>query len=213
MENKIKLIVMDFDGTACHFFGGNYGSSWDAFSNVCGVYEKMNSLLRNYYAQPEKEEWMTREAVKLFKGKSIKLVDNLKPFPYSKGFVDFVNSRNGMPTGFLSSGLNVIVDEVVKELKLDFAISTELESENDILTGKVKRIIPLWKKEQILFELLDKYSVSPIQLCYIGDNENDIGCLRTARIGIAFNPKTKETREIANYVINDFRELNKILKN
>jgi phosphoserine phosphatase len=212
MKNKIKIAVIDFDGTACEFNHGNFSSSWEAFSNVCGVNKELNQLLDDYYHCKRKEEWMTKKGVKLFSGKSINLVDKLKPFPYSSGFVNFVNSRNGFLLGFLSSGLNIIVDEAAKELNLDFSISTELETKNGIITGNVKKIIPLWNKEKPFLELLKKYNFLPEQSCYVGDNENDISCFRTAGISVAYNPKTNDTMKTAKYVINDFKELNKILE-
>ncbi len=211
MKNKIKMVVIDFDGTACEFNYGNFSSSWDAFSNICGIYKKMNQHLKKYYSNREKEEWMTKEAVKLFKGKTVSLVDKLKPFPYSNGFREFINSKDGKIMGFLSSGLNIIVDEAAKELSLDFSISTELEIKNDIITGNAKKIIPLWKKNEIFSELLKKYNFSFEQVCYVGDNENDISCIKLAGIGVAFNPKTETTKKAAKYIINDFRELKKII--
>ncbi len=211
MKNKIKIVIFDFDGTACNFNYGNFNSSWDAFSNVCGVNKELNQLLDNYYHHKEKEELMTKKGVKLFSGKSINLVNKLKPFPYSPGFVNFVNSRNGFFLGFLSSGLNVVIDEVAKELNLDFSISTELETKDGIITGNVKKIIPLWNKEKSFLELLKKYDFLPEQSCYVGDNENDISCFKTAGISVAYDPKTNDTKKAAKYVINNFKELNKIL--
>ena len=215
MENKIKLLVLDFDGTSCHFDNGNFGSSWDAFTSVCGVYDELHSLLKKYYFQHEKEEFMTREAGKLFRGKPISLVESLRPIPYSDGLKDFLNSRNGngIKIGFLSSGINIVVNEAASELNLDFSLSTELKSNRGFLTGEVGKIISLWNKEKFLYELLDNYSLSLNDLCYVGDNDNDISCLKLAKIGVAFNPKTEKTRRSADYIISDFRELKNILNN
>lgn len=168
MKKKIEMVVIDFDGTACKFDYGKFGSSWDAFATVCGVYEQMDQLLSIYYPQKEKEGEWGREQLKLWVGKPINLVDKLKPFPYSKGFKEFVNSRNGKVMGFLSSGLNIIVDEAAKELKLDFSISTELQQKKGILIGEFGRVVPLWKKQGVLLDLLKRYSFSPEQTCYVG---------------------------------------------
>ena len=211
MRNEIKVVVCDFDGTACKFNHGNF-SSWDAFSNICGVHEEMNQLLENYYPHKEKQEWMTKKGISLFKGKSISLVDKLKPFPYSNGFKEFVNSKDGKTVGFLSSGINIIVDESAKELGLDFSIATELYHKDGILTGKSGRIVPLWNKEKLFLELLEKYNFLPEQSCYVGDNENDISCFKLAGISVAYNPKTESTKKSADYVIDDFRKLNEILE-
>jgi len=209
---KIEIVVLDFDGTSCHFNHGTFGSSWDAFASVCGVYKKMNKLLSIYYPQKDKEEEWGREQLKLWIGKSIKLVDKLKPFPYSKGLKEFVNSKNGLHIGFLSSGLNIVVDEAARELNLDFSISTELQQENGKLTGKFGKIVPLWEKDKIFLDLLANYNLSSEQSCYVGDNDNDISCIKLAKIGVAYKPKTKNVEQAAKYIITDFRELNNILK-
>lgn len=212
MGNKIGIVVIDFDGTACEFNHGNFSSSWDAFSNICGVQEKMNHLLENYYANKEKEEWMTRKGISFFKDKQINLVNKLKPFPYSNGFKEFVNSKNGRIMGFLSFGINLIVDESAKELNLDFSVSTQFKYKNGIITGKSGRIVPLWNKEKLFLELLEEYNFLPEQSCYIGDNENDISCFGLAGVSVAYNPKTETVRNSAKHVIKDFRELNGILE-
>lgn len=209
---KIEIVVLDFDGTSCHFNYGTFGSSWDAFANICGVYEQMNRLLSIYYPQKDKEEEWGKEQLKLWVGKPIELVNKLKPFPYSNGLREFVSSRNGMLTGFLSSGLNIIVDEAAKELGLDFSISTELQQEDGILTGEFGNIVPLWEKDKNFLDLLAKYNLSPEQSCYVGDNDNDIPCIKLAKIGVAYKPKTPNIKQAARYIITDFRELNDILR-
>ncbi len=209
---KTKIIVIDFDGTACKFECGRFGSSWDAFATACGVYEEMNRLLSIYYGQKEKEDEWSREQLKLWVGKPVALVNKLKPFPYSAGFKEFIDSRNGMPMGFLSSGLNLIVEEAARELNLDFSMATELRHNNGVLTGEFGKVVYLWKKQEAFLELLRRYGVQPEQSCYIGDNDNDIPCLNLAGVSIAFNPKTEETRRAAKYVIDDFKEVNEILK-
>ncbi len=212
MKNRIKITVLDFDGTACKFNYGRFGSSWDAFAVVCGVYEEMDRLLTIYYPQKEKEDEWGREQLKLWTGKSVGLVEKLKPFPYSDGLREFADSRNGMIAGFLSSGLNIVVDEAAKELNLDFSISTELQQNNGILTGRFGEIVPLWKKHEKFLKLLKKYGFPPSQSCYVGDNDNDIPCMKLAAVSVAFKPKTELTKKSARYEINDFRELISLLK-
>lgn len=209
---KIEIVVIDFDGTACKFSCGRFGSSWDAFATACGVYEEMDRLSSIYYHQKEKEDEWGREQSKIWVGKPIALVNNLKPFPYSKGFKEFISSKNGRIAGFLSSGLNLVVDEAARELDLDFSISTELQHHKGVLTGQFGRIVYLWKKHEAFLELLKRYGLSPEQSCYVGDNDNDIPCLDLAGLSVAFDPKTEETKKAARYIINDFRELNELLE-
>lgn len=209
----IELIALDVDGTIVHYNRGGFGSSWDTLSYSLGVFDKVQELLKEYYPQREKHEEWTGKEVSLFKGK--KIMDACKylyPIPYSLGVRDFAKvSKGKFIRGLLTTAIDLVAEKASDELDLDFCFCNVLGKENGIFNGKIDYLVPLWDKHFVLENFCKRKGVSLEKTCYVGDNENDISCFEIVGLPIAFNPKTKETEKAAKYVINDFRELNKIL--
>ena len=80
-------------------------------------------------------------------------------------------------------------------------------NEKGEFTGEALSAVGLQQKGERLRMLADMYEVSLLDVCYIGDHENDIPALEIAGLPVAFNPKREEVRKKAKVVINDFREL------
>jgi len=209
---EIKGFVSDMDGTLIKFPNEPFQSSWDALGDLLSNKEEWYALRDFYYPKREfYREWFSKQ-VSLLKGLSVKIVEeSLFPLPYSKGAKKFFSSLNGFKKGILSSGINVVAEKIASELGFDFIFCSYLEIEGGVFTGKGRESGDLWRKDLDLAKMAEKMGLSLEEIAYIGDHENDIPAFRVAGLSIAFNPKNEKVRKEADYVVEDFSELNKIL--
>ena len=212
-KRKIDAIISDMDGTLVSYPNGPFYSSWDALVD-CLPEDKKIEWFRNrdfYYPQKDLHHEWFKSQVNFLKGFYLEEINKvLLPIPYNKGVKEFFGQKNGLVTGILSAGINLVADRIAEELKFDYVVSNYLEVYDGVLTGEGKQV-SIWNKHLDLIEMVDKIGLDLQRVVYIGDNENDIGCFELVGIPVGFNPKTKKTKDAVEYIIDDFRELNYIL--
>ncbi len=224
---KIKMILCDMDGTLVNYLNEPFNSTWDVFPEILSAQKKKKWVeLRNFYLdkirnedskQKQKDfydEWFNKQ-VNLLKNLSVEKVYSVFfPIPYSKGAESFFSSLNGeYIRGILSSGIGFVAEKIKNDLDFDFQSSSDLETEAGKFTGKGQINFDLSEKDKALFSFSKRYNVGLEEICYIGDHFNDIPAWEVAGLSVAFNPKEKELEKKVDYVIYDFCELKKILKN
>ena len=212
MKQEINLLVLDGDGTCWHYANNEFGSSWWALSKSLGVEEETTRLLEEYYSKPDLDrEWIEKH-VDLFRGKSVELAEReLYPIPYSDGLREFMQATKGkMKRGLLTAGIDFVAEKAAEELDLDFCYCNVLHKQNGEFTGTLNYNVPMWSKHEILErEILNGTPTD--QVVYVGDTKGDVLCMSYAGLRIAFKPKDEQIEVVADYVIDDFRELMKIL--
>jgi len=215
MKDKIQAIICDMDGCLVRYPHSPFYSSWDALSAVFSEEKRKKWFaIRDYYFGKKElvKEWY-KEQITLLTG--IKVEEALKylfPVPYNQGVREFFNRKNKYIKGIISSGLSLVAERISEELGFDFAVSDLIEVQNGRFTGKGEPKINLWRKDIELKKIAEERRFLLGRTLYVGDHENDIPCFEIVGISVAFNPKTKKTAEAADYIIDDFRELEKILK-
>ncbi|WP_282770930.1 phosphoserine phosphatase SerB [Saccharomonospora viridis] len=106
--------------------------------------------------------------------------------------------RLGFRCGVVSGGFTRIIDGLVTELGLDFAVANELEVVDGKLTGRVVGdIVDRAAKAETLKRYAAGYGIPLAQCVAVGDGANDIDMLTAAGMGIAFNAKPA-LREVAD---------------
>ncbi|WP_019812890.1 phosphoserine phosphatase SerB [Saccharomonospora saliphila] len=106
--------------------------------------------------------------------------------------------RLGFSCGVVSGGFTRIIDRLVNDLGLDFAVANDLEVADGTLTGKVQgQVVDRAGKAATLRRYADEYGIPIGQCVAVGDGANDIDMLTTAGMGIAFNAKPA-LREVAD---------------
>ncbi|WP_410587910.1 phosphoserine phosphatase SerB [Amycolatopsis sp. lyj-23] len=106
--------------------------------------------------------------------------------------------RMGFRTGVVSGGFNQVIDGLVEELGLDFAVANELEIVDGKLTGKViGDVVDRAGKAKVLRRFAAEYDIPLEQCVAVGDGANDIDMLSAAGMGVAFNAKPA-LREVAD---------------
>ncbi len=106
--------------------------------------------------------------------------------------------RMGFRTGVVSGGFTQVIDGLVEELGLDFAVANELEIVDGKLTGKViGDVVDRAGKAKVLRRFAAEYDIPLEQCVAVGDGANDIDMLSAAGMGVAFNAKPA-LREVAD---------------
>ncbi|OQO93136.1 phosphoserine phosphatase SerB [Saccharomonospora piscinae] len=106
--------------------------------------------------------------------------------------------RLGFRCGVVSGGFSRIIDGLVTDLGLDFAVANELEIVDGTLTGRVVgEVVDREAKAEALQRYAAGYGIPLAQCVAVGDGANDIDMLTTAGMGVAFNAKPA-LREVAD---------------
>ncbi len=211
---KIKAVLADMDGCVLTYKNEPYNSSWDAISEALLCNKEWIKMRDFYVGKKDKyAEWFEKQ-VGMLEGLSVKEASRvLFPVPYSRGAVAFFNSLDGnYVKGLVSSGINIVAEKVREDLNLDFQVSNYLEIKKRIFTGKGKEVVGLDNKLKVLKDVLEQHCIGLNETCFVGDNFNDVPVFEKVGLAVAYNPKTEYVGKKADYVIYDFRELNKILE-
>jgi len=106
--------------------------------------------------------------------------------------------RLGFRCGAVSGGFDRIVERLADDLDLDFYVANELETKDDVITGRlVEPVIDRAGKADALRRFAIDFDVPLGQCVAVGDGANDIDMLSVAGLGIAFNAKPV-VREMAD---------------
>jgi phosphoserine phosphatase len=106
------------------------------------------------------------------------------------GSAEFVRAlrRLGYAVGAVSTGFSMVVDRLVDELELDFALSNELEVQDGRLTGHlVGPVMDRAAKTHALRTFAHQARVPMSQTVAVGAGRQDADMLTAAGLGIAFN--------------------------
>lgn len=118
--------------------------------------------------------------------------------------------KNGYMSAILSSGIGILAEKLKKKLGINYVFANELlKDKNGILTGEGNPVVPLWEKEKVLHNLLNKLSIKANQCAVIGDSIFDISLFDLAGFSIAFNSKDKRVNDVADVSIesDDLRDI------
>jgi len=213
-----KLIVFDVGGVLV-----KERSCWVSVRKGLGqsVIKKCAVLRRQYFNLHGKmsyEKW-AKEDVKLWGDINLKQIKKiLDKVPLTKGAKETCKTlkKRGYLLAIISTGLNVLVERVKKELGFDYAFYNELCEKNEKLSVKVNVSLDKNPKDKILRKLIKKLKIKKENIAVVGDNEDDYSMMELAGLSIVFNPdykKSKMARKSADLIIRkgDLREILKYL--
>lgn len=110
--------------------------------------------------------------------------------------------RMGYRVAVVSGGFIQVLEDLAKELDLDYIRANTLEIEDGKLTGRViGDVVDRKAKEMFLREFAADSGLSMRQTVAVGDGANDIDMISAAGLGIAFNAKPA-LREVADTSVN-----------
>ena len=211
--NKFKLAVFDMDGTLLKDKG------IFVIAEKKGFKDELIRILRN-----DNMEFYLRsiEVAKLLKGHNKKeFLDIFRTVPFQDNIEDIIKrlKEKNIKTAIATDSYLFLADDLKQRLNIDYAFANNLLTNNGIITGELEinnknlnkefngRIYSICKS-YILEQLCMNLGISVNEAIAVGDGRVDIGMIKKAGLGIAFNA-LDEVKSHADIVTND---LNIILK-
>lgn len=154
-----------------------------------------------------------RERVRLLEGLPVSVFDNVySRIHFTQGALDMIAAlhAHGWKVGVVSGGFHEIVDRLVADANIDYALANRLGVHNGTLTGTVEG--PIVTKEVKLAALhrwAEEDGIPMTQTVAMGDGANDLPMIHEAALGIAFCAKPA-VREQAPHEIRE-RDLRLVL--
>lgn len=210
-----KLIVFDMDSTIIDM------EVIDEIAKVAGVEEIVKSVTQRAMKGELDFEEALRERVKLLKGLSTKVLDDIaKNLELTSGALELLTTLKelGYKIALISGGFTYFTDRLKKDLNFDYAFGNKLVVKDGKLTGEVEgRIIDAEAKRDIIREIAKAEGITLNEVIAVGDGANDRFMLQDVGLGIGFNPKnilreyadgilTKENIKGILYCLGDYRE-------
>jgi phosphoserine phosphatase len=206
-RNK-RLVCMDVDSTFMK------GELIDELAELVGKKPEVAAITARAmrgeidFKQALAERVLLLQDLPLERAKSLSRSAELTPG--ADRFVHVLRSL-GYKVGLVSGGFTFFVDELKARFGLDFAISNELEVENERLTGRVRgAVVDGERKAQVLKDMAQAFNFRVEQSVAVGDGANDVRMLETAGLGIAFRAKPK-LQEVADMSLNHHERLDTLL--
>lgn len=110
--------------------------------------------------------------------------------------------RRGYIIGLISGTLDLVTDELLKDVPFDFAFMNHLQfDENGYLCGWQASRFDAPGKAITLEEMAKKRGLTLENCAFVGDHINDLGALKAAALGIGYMPKDPSVNATAKAVI------------
>lgn len=216
----IELCLFDMDGTIVQYAGSSFQSSWDAIGIAAGKGKEWIDVRDLYWSKiqacaekKEKEqaqrlyaEWFKVDCL-LLKDVSIeKISPHIFPPPYTPGFREFCAylKNHHIRSGIISSGVDLVANQILKELDLNFAIANKLPIIGGKFQGTGELLVSLAEKSELVKTILKEYQIPPEKAAFFGDHINDIPAWKIVGLPIAISPKKPELKEYVKHSFEDF---------
>lgn len=146
---------------------------------------------------------ITREEVE-------KALRNINVKKEAKQVVNELKKR-GYMVGVISSGVDLLVKRVCREVGIDLCLYNELFFINNILIPGGTANVPLREKPNIIKKYSEQLSIPLSKTVYVGDSIWDIDVFKIVGVSIAVKP-CNEACKYADYTINNLSEILEILR-
>ena len=198
--------MFDMDGTLID------GRSIFVFSEKKGFKDK---LLRSLQSDKEPYEKSIEIAQFLHGASSIELLEIFRKIPLHNNVEKVAQKlrEKNVKTAVVTDSYQFIADDLKKRLHFDYAFANNLIIEQGIVTGKIninnsslKRcetgVIYSICKGLVLDQLYTMLNITPAEVIAVGDGVVDIGMIKKAGLGIAYNA-SEQVQKNADIITND----------
>ncbi len=195
----IRLVVFDVDGTLT-----SHSSIWWRLHEEFGKVEEGRVFYNQYFSgEISYQEWADYDAA-LWKGRTLEevmqVVQTTQLRPGAKETISALKEQ-GVKVAILSSGLDVLANEIGQRLGIDCIVTNRLCHVNGILTGEVEIRVGWHEKAQELENICNHFEIPLSDTAFIGDGRNDISALKIAGLSIAYKPRYDDVSEAAKVTI------------
>ncbi len=202
-----RLALFDMDGT---LLKGRFVVN---LAQRTGKTNELNSYLDNATVGPQER---TARIASLFANVPRSVFEEAAmSIPLMSGAVEVVIAlrKAGYRVGIVSDSFRVATEIVRRRVFADFSIAHMMRFHKGIATGEVT-ISPAMKhengcklhdvcKQNVLLHVCEQLGLTQDKVIAIGDSDPDSCMVRSAGIGIAFQPKTKAFEASAHHVYQD----------
>lgn len=202
-----RLALFDMDGTLLK------GRVVVNLAQRTGKTKELSELLDHGNLAPEER---TRKIAALFTGVSKSVFeDAAMSLPLMPGATEVVIAlrKAGYRVGIVSDSFRVATEIVRRRVFADFSLAHLMRFHKGIATGDIT-ISPAMLhdngckqhdicKMNVLLHVCEQLGLSQDQVVAVGDSDPDTCMLRTAGVGIAFQPKTKTFEASATHIFHD----------
>ncbi|HEY1652385.1 MAG TPA: phosphoserine phosphatase SerB [Acidimicrobiales bacterium] len=181
------LIVMDADSTLLQ------GEVIDLLAERCGCGAEVAAVTQAAMAGAIDFEEALRQRVRLLAGLKESDLDavreNMLLTPGARTLVRTLK-RLGYDIAVVSGGFTQVIEELVRDLGIDYLAANELVLDGGVVTGELHGpVVDRAGKAEALVRFADAAGVPVARTIAVGDGANDIDMLAAAGLGIAFNAK------------------------
>jgi phosphoserine phosphatase len=199
VSRLIRLVVFDLDGTLT-----TVDSLWRYLHDALGTWEQGRATAQRYEnGEISYKEWAETDA-RFWAGASLPSVKRIiSEIPYREGAEEVFSDlkKRGVKIVILSAGLSLLAEKIASNLGADLAIANELRTNDGRLTGEIDVKVAVNNKEQIVRQVVSRFSIPLREVALVGDRGLDLAnkeCLK-----IAFFPKDEQARREANHIVED----------
>lgn len=210
MNSNIKVISLDLDGV---LFDGS--SAAFVIAQQVGLQDQYMALFKKMAEENMSLRDSVIEGTKIWKGLPIDATYHylIKRLPLMEGAEETVATLQdwGYEVGCISSGVSqFFMEPLTRRLKLDFAYSNVLGSENELHDGTVQYIMGGPEKATTIWQYIQLRGHPLESIASVGNGMNDIDLFKVSNFSIAFNPVDQRVSEAASVTV-ESKDLRAIL--
>jgi phosphoserine phosphatase len=209
--DAIKLIVFDMDGvltdivSSWKYIHDHFKTSNERSVNeyLKGNIDDMEFIKRDVFLWKENGKLITKDT----------LVNILSNVPLMKGADECIKiiNENGIKTGIVSAGLDILANRVSQELGIDYVLANGIRTDDE---GRLNGVgilgVRLMYKDHALKTLAEQINFPLEKIAAVGNSCFDIPMFESASLGIAFYPWDDCTRKAADLIV-EGKDLRNIL--
>ena len=207
--SKYKLAIFDMDGTLLKDKG------IFVIAEKKGFKDKLINILRNNDTEFYKR---SIEVASLLKGQSKEeFLEIFRTIPFQDHTRYIINQlkKNNLKTAIVTDSYQFLADDLKQRLNIDYSFANNLLINNEKITGELeinnKNLLKDFNgniysicKSNVLEELCMNLGIKLDETIAVGDGKVDIGMIKIAGLGIAFNAP-EEVQKHADIVTNDLK--------
>jgi phosphoserine phosphatase len=199
VSTTYRAALFDLDGTLTPVI-----SVWQHIHERLGLWESEARRHQDAFARGDisYEEFCARDAAHWKGMAESDLRAITDAIPYRPGVNECIRilRDQGMVVGVISTGLTLLIERVMNELDLEYAIANRLVAEGGVLTGEVKVNVEHGRKGDAVDLFCGQFGVDYREVITIGDSDGDISMFEHSGFSIAFNPLSERTARAASVV-------------